>query len=138
MLKKVLYENKHLQIFIDESVPYMAHVWNGFVPSVELRNGILKLTELFKEYAPKYPRLHLLGDTRTLGVISREDMKWLVEDMTPFYVEAGAKYEAFIVSKDAFGQLAVNRYTSQTTEKEYLVAKIFDNTEEALDWLKSV
>jgi|WetSurMetagenome_2_1015567.scaffolds.fasta_scaffold54429_4 hypothetical protein len=138
MSKKVLYENKYLQVFVDESVPYLGFTWNGFVPSTEFRSGVLKCGEFIEDYALTHPNLRLLGDTQTIGVISREDMKWLVEYVTPLYAKAGAKYLAFIMSNNAFGQLSLNNYVSQTTGSEYLTTQIFDNKEEALDWLKSV
>jgi hypothetical protein len=138
MPQEMLYETKNVQMFIDESVPCLVNVWNGFVPSIEFRQSILKLVELLKEQRPNYPKLHLLADTRTLGVISRNDVEWVTQEINPLYLEAGAQFEAFVLSKDAFGQIAVNRYVSQTTAKGEFIVQIFDDLEKAKDWLKSV
>lgn len=138
MPPKMLYETKNVQMFIDESIPCLVNIWNGFIPSVEFRNAILKLVELLKEHRPKYPKLHLLADTRTLGVISRDNVQWVTEEINPLYLEAGVQFEAFVLSKDAFGQIAVNRYVSQTTAQGDFIVQIFDDFEKAKNWLKSV
>lgn len=138
MSQEMLYETKNVQMFIDESVPCLVNIWNGFVPSAEFRQSILKLVELLKQHRPNYPKLNLLADTRTLGVISRNDVQWVTEEINPLYLEAGAQFEAFVFSKDAFGQIAVNRYVTQTTTKGDFIVQIFDDLEEAKNWLKSL
>jgi hypothetical protein len=138
MPQEMLYETKNVQMFIDESVPCLVNIWNGFVPSEEFRNSILKLVELLKEHRPKYPKLHLLADTRTLNVVSRNDIQWVTDEINPLYLEAGVQFEAFVLSKDAFGQVAVNRYVTQTLKQGAFYVQMFDDIEEAKDWLKSV
>lgn len=138
MSQKMLYETKNVQMFIDESVPCLVNVWNGFLPSVEFRRSILKLVDILKEQRPKYPKLTLLADTRTLGVISRNDVQWVSDEINPIYLEVGVQFEAFVLSKDAFGQVAVNRYVSQTTEKGEFIVQIFNDMEKAKAWLKSI
>lgn len=138
MSQEMLYETQNVQMFIDESVPCLVNVWNGFVPSTEFRRSIFKLVELLKEHRPKYPKLHLLADTRTLNVVSRNDVQWVTEEINPLYLEVGVQFEAFVLSKDAFGQLAVNRYVSQTTAQGEFIVQIFNDLEVAKAWLKSV
>lgn len=137
-MSKMLYETDRVQMFIDESVPCLMNVWNGFVPSAEFRQSILKLVDLLKEQRPHYPKLNLLADTRALNVISRNDIQWVTDEINPLYLEAGAQFEAFVLSKDAFGQVAVNRYISQTTKQGIFSVQMFDDLEQAKAWLKSV
>jgi hypothetical protein len=138
MSKEMLYETTNVQMFIDESVPCLVNVWNGFIPSIEFRDSIFKLVELLKEYRPKYPKLHLLADTRTLNVVSRNDIQWVTDEINPLYLEAGVQFEAFVLSKDAFGQVAVNRYVTQTLKQGAFCVQMFDNIKDAKQWLKSV
>lgn len=138
MPQEMLYETDRVQMFIDESVPCLVNIWNGFVPSAEFRQSILKLVELLKEQRPKYPKLHLLADTRTLNVVSRNDIQWVTDEINPLYLEIGVQFEAFVLSKDAFGQVAVNRYVTQTLKQGSFHVQIFDDLEEAKQWLKSV
>lgn len=138
MPDKILYETKNVQMYIDESVPCLINVWNGFIPSKNFRDAILKLVELLKEHRPNYPKLHLLADTRTLGVVSRDDVQWVSNEINPLYLEVGTQFEAFVLSQDAFGQMAVKRYVSQTTEKGSFTVQMFTDIDEAKAWLKSV
>ncbi|MEY3220033.1 MAG: hypothetical protein RIT27_1390 [Pseudomonadota bacterium] len=138
MANKILYETKNVQMYIDESVPCLVNVWSGFVPSKHFRDAILKLVELLKEHRPHYPKLHLLADTRTLGVVSRDDVQWVSDKINPLYLEAGAQFEAFVLSEDAFGQMAVKRYVSNTTEKDAFTVQMFTTLEDAKAWLISV
>ncbi len=138
MSPEMLYETKNVQMFIDESVPCLVNIWNGFLPSAEFRNSILKLVELLKEHRPNYPKLHLLADTRTLNVVSRNDIQWVTEEINPLYLENDVHFEAFVLSKDAFGQVAVNHYVTQTLKQGAFYVQMFDDLEEAKNWLKSV
>jgi hypothetical protein len=138
MPRKILHETDKIQMFIDESVPCFVGIWTGFIPSKEFRENILKKVELLKEYCPKYPKLHSLVDARTMGVISRNDLQWATDEINPLLLEAGVKYEAFVISKDAFGQVAVNRYVTQTLKQGSFHVQIFDDLENAKQWLKSV
>jgi hypothetical protein len=138
MPQKILHETDKIQMFIDESVPCFVGVWNGFIPSKEFHENMLKKVELLKEHCPKYPKLHSLVDARTMGVISRNDLQWATEEINPLLLDAGVKYEAFVISKDAFGQIAVNRYVTQTLKQGSFHVQIFDDMESAKQWLKSV
>jgi hypothetical protein len=73
-----------------------------------------------------------------MGVISRNDLQWATEEINPLLLDAGVKYEAFVISKDAFGQIAVNRYVTQTLKQGSFHVQIFDDIESAKQWLKSV
>lgn len=138
MPKEIIYETKNVRMYIDETIPCLVGIWDGFMPSKAFRENILKSVELLKEYRPKYPNLAIFEDTRTLGIVSRADVQWVLEEITHLYLEIGVRYEAFLLSKDAFGQLAVQRYASQCTDKGQFIVQTFDSYDEAYQWLKSV
>ncbi len=138
MSKEILYKTKNVQMYIDETIPCLIGEWDGFMPSKVFRENISKLLELLKEHRPNYPKLSILEDTRKLGVVARNDVQWVLEEITPLYLEIDVHYEAFVLSKDAFGQIAVKRYASQNTEKGQFTVQTFDDLEEARTWLKSV
>lgn len=138
MPQKILYKTKNVQMYIDESIPCLVGIWDGFIPNQEFRTNIWKKVELLKEHRPKYPKLHSLVDARTMGVVSRENVQWVSEEINPLFLEAGVQYEAFVLSKDAFGQIAINRYVTQTTQKGNFIVQIFDDVEQAKAWLKSI
>lgn len=137
-MSDILYETKNVSFYINESVPCLVNKWNGFIPSAKFRQHILKLLEVAKEHRPLYPKLPLLADTRTLGVISRIDLDWVTEEVNHLYVEIGIQHEAFVMSQDVFGNVALNRYITQTTKHGIFTVQIYPSLEEAIAWLKSL
>lgn len=136
--ENLLFNTNNIRMYIDDSVPCLVNEWQGFIKSAEFRAGILTLLEIYQQQKIYYPKLSLLADTRTLGVISREDLTWVVEEINPRYIELECQYEAFVVSQDMFGQTALQRYTTQTTASGSFVVQIFDTLDNAKDWLKSL
>lgn len=80
----------------------------------------------------------LLADTRKLHVLSRDDTKWVAEEINPKYLELGITHEAFIVPQDKCGETAVMDYISESNSSSSYITKIFSDFEEARNWLKEV
>lgn len=137
-MSDILYSNKNVRFYIDETVPCLVNEWDGFIPSAVFRQSIIKLLEIAKQHRPLYPKLPLLADTRTLGVISRADLDWVTNEINHLYVAAGIQHEAFVMSQDAFGNVALNRYITQTTKYGTFTVQIYPTLEEAVKWLKSI
>jgi|GEM_PF-2546244 len=137
-MPEILYQTKNVVMYIDKTVPCLVNEWHGFINSKSFRQSILTLVSLLEKHKLQYPKLPLLADTQTLGVIKSDDLKWVTEDINPQYVAAGATHEAFIVSEDAFGQIALEKYMVQTTEQGDFTVQIFDNIETAKTWLKEI
>ncbi len=135
MTSHTLYRSANILFYFDPSIPCVINEWREFIPSHRFREGILKLLEISKEMIQKYPNLQLLADTRTLGTVSRADLNWVSEEINPHYVELGIYHEAFVVSEDAFGQMALNRYVITSTDQGLFTVKIFASMEEAREWL---
>jgi hypothetical protein len=137
-MSDILYSNKNVRFYIDETVPCLVNEWDGFIPGAVFRQSIIKLLEIAKQHRPLYPKLPLLADTRTLGVISRADLDWVTNEINHLYVEVGIQHEAFVMSQDAFGNVALNRYITQTTKYGTFTVQIYPTLEEAVKWLKSI
>lgn len=133
-----LFEEDRISIYVDDDVPCLVNVWNGFVPGEKFRQYIRTLLEVYKEVYQKYDHLPLLADTRNLQAISPKDIDWVAKEMNHRYVELGCHYEAFIVPQDVFGQAAVRRYTKQSTSAGTFITNIFSNSTDAKNWLREV
>jgi hypothetical protein len=137
-MSKILYETANVCFYIDEKIPCLVNKWSGFLPSKDFRNAILKLVDILKQERPNYPKLPMLADTRMLGVINHKDLEWVTAEINPLYVEAGVTHEAFILSENAFGAASLNRYITQTTIYGKFTVKLFNDLDEAKDWLQTV
>lgn len=136
--KKILFSTNNIRMYIDEEVPCLVNEWSGFIKSADFRAAISTLLEIYKQQKPHYSKLYLLADTRTLGVISREDLAWVTDEINPKYTALGAIYEAFVVSENLFGQASLQRYVVQTTAQGIFTVQLFDTVEAAKTWLKSL
>lgn len=135
---ETLYETDEVRFYIDKSVPCLVNEWRGYIKSETFRAAILKLVELLEAHRAHYPTLNLLADTRTLGVLQRQDLAWVAEEINPRYVAAGATHEAFVLSEDEFGKLSVKRYMVNTTSQGDFTVNMFDSMEKAKAWLREV
>ncbi len=134
-MPNMLYETRNVRFYIDESLPCLVNEWDGFIKSQDFREAILKLVDVLRQQKEIYPKLSMLADTRTLGILSREDLEWVTKEVNPLYVDAGITHEAFLLSDDAFGASALNRYTQQTTEHGIFTVKLFSDIGDAKAWL---
>ena len=136
-MSHILYKTHNIQFYLDESVPCLVNEWCGFIKSEDFRAAILKLVDILKQQKTTYPTLSMLADTRTLGALTRTDLEWVTTEINPLYVGAGVTHEAFLLSQNAFGNSALNRYTKQTTTNGIFTVQLFDDMEKAKAWLKA-
>ena len=135
---KMLYETQDVKFYIDESIPCLVNEWYGFIKSELFRKYILKLVDLLKENHSNYGQLNMLADTRELRILPPKDIEWVNQDINPLYIENGASFEAFLIPKDQYGGMSINRYIRQTTQNGDFIVQMFDSLDKATAWLKSV
>jgi hypothetical protein len=136
--RKMLYDTQHVKFYIDESIPCLVNEWQGFIKSELFREYILKLVDLLKEHHSKYGHLNMLADTRELRILPPKDIEWVNQHINPLYIENGASFEAFLLPKDEYGGMSINRYIRQTTKHGDFIVQMFDSLDNAKAWLKSV
>lgn len=134
--KHALYETDKVRFYLDPEIPCLVNEWRGFLSSEEFRTAIKALVVTLKQLKGEYPHLNLLADTRNLAVVKPDDVQWVTDEINSEYLRAGATHEAFVLSKDMFGQAAVNRYSVQTTKQGNFTVKLFAEMEEAKAWLQ--
>lgn len=135
---KMLYETQQVKFYIDESIPCLVNEWYGFIKSEQFREYILKLVDLLKEHHSHYGQLNMLADTRELRILPPKDIEWVNQNINPLYMKNGANFEAFLVPKDKYGEMSVDRYIRQTTQYGDFIVQLFDSLDKAKAWLKSV
>ena len=135
---KMLYETQHVKFYIDGSIPCLVNEWYGFIKSELFREYIFKLVDLLKEHHSNYSQLNMLADTRELKILPPKDIEWVNQNINPLYIENGARFEAFVIPKDEYGGMSINRYIRQTTQHGDFIVQMFDSLDKAKAWLKSV
>jgi hypothetical protein len=129
-----LFENDFYRLSLDESVPCLEWYGKRYMPSNEFRESEEKSLQFFKEYKAKHPNLQWFVDARDIKVIPEEDTEWVANVILPQFASSGLKKEAFVVPKSAFGQVAIENYTSAAGET--IEIEVFDEASKAKAWLK--
>lgn len=125
-----LYESSVILLEYDEKTRLMTQTWKGYATSEQFRQSIDKTFELFVKNKP----LTLIVDARGGAVVKKEDTDYAAQTGMKL-VQNGLKAQAFIVPTNAFIQLSVNNFVSQTSN-EY-VMQYFDDIAKAKEWLLS-
>ena len=108
------------------------HVFRKFIYGQEFRQVLEKGLEIFKQHgAQKW-----LSDDRNNSALPKEDGEWGVNDWSPRVVAAGWKYWAIVMPDKIAGQMNMQRFID-TYAKLGVTIQIFDDPDEALDWLKA-
>ncbi len=129
-----LSDNESITISIDESVPCLEWIGKKRISSEEFRDSEQKSLQFYLRYKTKYPRLQWFVDARNVGVLTPEDVQWVVDHILPRFASAGLKKEAFVVPNSAIGKIIIRNYVSKAGD--IIEIKSFDNSEAAKNWLK--
>ena len=77
-----------------------------------------------------------LADTKNLGAVSAEDLKWTNEEWIPRVVAAGVRSMAFIMPKKVVAKIVVKSGVSRIDENE-LSTSYFGTIDDARAWLRA-
>ncbi|RSK40915.1 STAS/SEC14 domain-containing protein [Hymenobacter perfusus] len=129
---QLLFENPHCRIFLDDTVPALVQVWDGFVTGEPLRDAHEATLRLLQTHQLG----RILADTRAMRVIPRADQQWITEHFLPRALAAGFRRSAILVAEDAFNRTSIQNILAQITPEEVFEARHFHDTEEARQWLR--
>lgn len=124
------------ELLLLPEVPCLLIRWHGFANSYNLHLLLEKGLELYQHYAPLYPRLGWLSDTRSFGAMLPRDQEWAATDWNPRAYKVGLRELGFLVPDNIFGQIAIQRYEHNTAQRNYaLEVKYYASLEEACQYM---
>ena len=133
MPKETILDTDYATLWYYPEEKIVHHAFHRFIYGQKFRDVLEKGMEIFKKHeAQKW-----LSDDRKNSALPADDTKWAMEDWFPKVFEAGWKYWAIVMPDKAVGQMNMNRFISMYAEKG-LTIELFEDLDEALDWLKSV
>ncbi len=137
MSKKILFENKYIQMYLDENLPCIVKEWKGFAPKQAFKDILLSLVDIILETRQNYPNLKVVADSRNLKVLSPDIFEWLSDTIHPKYMENGISKKAFVEPEDYFGKVSLQIYISQSNKEGEIAMGMFKDLEDAKQWLVS-
>lgn len=133
---KPFYKDDYATIELDDSIPCIRLTLHG-VPRYSEHYHLIqsKRMELMRQEVKNYPKLHMLTDSRTAGVILDEDVEYFKCSVLPEIEKTGIRYLAIVMPSSKFTQMTIREMTQQT---RVLTVKYFDSMREARLWLRKM
>jgi len=124
------YENPFLTLSWLAEENIVCAQWKDDVDSEPMREGLEAGLELVREkHAKKW-----LVDSRRLGAIDPQDVKWVNETWMPQAVDAGLRWMAFVMAKKIVMKLTMKSFIARINDREISNA-YFEELDEARKWL---
>jgi hypothetical protein len=129
---EVHFDESFLTLHWDEAAGIIWAEWKAATGGEPLKRAF----EVAIDVITKTKGRKWLADTRHLGVISAEDVKWVNDNWIPRAVNAGVCWMAFVTPTKVSVQLAVKAFMSRINDRELGIA-YFDDFEQARAWLRA-
>ncbi len=108
------------------------HVFHKFIYGDKFRGVLEKGLEIFQQYgANKW-----LSDDRKNSALPKADSEWGLNDWNPRVFASGWKYWAVVMPDKVAGQSNIDWLMRENIQQD-LVAKVFEDSDEALAWLEA-
>jgi hypothetical protein len=134
MTKITILDTEYATLWYHPESKIVHHQFHKFIYGEQFRSILEKGLEVFKEKgAEKW-----LSDDRKNSALPTKDMEWGLGDWNPRVFAAGWKYWAIVMPDKIAGQMNINRLMKENIEQGGLIVKVFDDPDEALQWLESV
>jgi hypothetical protein len=129
MNKQVLLREKAIVIEYYPEHQYIAVDWIGYQTVDSVKYGCEKMLEFLSQYNCR----RVLNDNTNVTGIWSGASAWVGGDWFPRMAEAGLQHFAWVYSPSAFSRLSTDESLRFLEEKK--IARTFDNTEAAREWL---
>ena len=111
----------------------MIEKWTGYVPSATYR----QIMDESIQHAIAHDARRWFNDLREMAAILQPDELWTMEDWFPRLARTQVGRMAFLMSKDYFNQMSVDRIMNVGTVVMPLEVGYFADLDEARTWLLS-
>jgi hypothetical protein len=129
-----LYEKDRVAIiYWDPSAKALCPEWKSF--SVSDREAKEVLEKLLAFITEKKCDRQIINTGKTLGEFSEQIQEWLGSDWIPRAVNAGMKYVATIIPRNAIAQLSNDYWQEVSTDIGFVTINVTSH-EDGVEWLK--
>ncbi|MBK8024549.1 MAG: hypothetical protein IPK19_24755 [Chloroflexi bacterium] len=133
MNKITVLDDEYASLWYYPEYKIVHHVFHKFIHGQPFRAVLETGLRLFRENGGG----KWLSDDRKNSSLTTEDLAWSTQEWSVQCVEAGWQAWAIIMPDKVAGQLNMNRILKQYIDRG-LQVRVFEDSEEALEWLMSV
>ena len=128
---RTILENEHATLVYHSQHKIVHHTFHKPLAGAFFREVLTRGVEHFERYgANKW-----LSDDRGNSALHPDDGKWAMEVWSKRTVAAGWKFWAIVMPDAALGRANMRRFIREYSDRGVEV-RIFENPQEALEWLK--
>jgi hypothetical protein len=132
MSKTTVLDSEYATLYYYPEQKIVHHVFKKFIYGQEFRQVLEKGLEIFKEQGAQ----RWLSDDRLNSALPKEDSEWGINEWSPQVVGAGWKFWAIVMPDKVVGQMNMQRFI-EIYAKLGVTIQIFDDSDEALNWLQA-
>lgn len=133
MTVETILENDYATLWYHPESKIVHHKFHKFIYGEKFRAVLNRGLEILEEHgAQKW-----LSDDRLNSALPKEDGIWVGTEWNARVIAAGSKFWAVVLPDKILGQTNMNRFMKDSIDKGFVV-KVFEDPDEALEWLKAV
>lgn len=133
MSKITILDTDYATLWYHPETKIVHHQMHRFTYGEQFRQLLDRGLEIFQEHgANKW-----LSDDRKNSALPAVDAEWALNDWNPRVYASGWKYWAIVMPDKVAGQTNMDWLMRENIEKG-LVIRVFDDADEALQWLESI
>ncbi len=125
---------KNTKVHFDSALNSVIWEINGFVSYEDFKTAG-KLTHTLRM---KHKTNKQVNNIKDMKVLSKEIQDWIDGTYFPEAKESGLKHFAFIVPKNTFGKLSMEKVNADASRLYEMEIEYFNNADEASRWLNSI
>ncbi|OIB57133.1 STAS/SEC14 domain-containing protein [Natrialba sp. SSL1] len=125
------YERDHLTIEWDSDLETVLMNWQAFAKEDDYRDGLDAGLDLAIEHGAE----NWLADLRDLGTVTQDDRDWTHDDWHPRAFESSLQNMAIVQPASVVSNMSVEEMVTEVGENT--TSRIFDNRDDAREWLRN-
>ncbi|WP_040496435.1 hypothetical protein [Fulvivirga imtechensis] len=122
--------DKIYQIQFDSQNQWVTMLWEGYVSSIDFREG----TEMMLNLLIENRTSKVLANIKDMLLIDKEDQQWLQNYFLPRAMRFGFRTLAIVKPTSYFNLAAIEEISTGIREKEFKI-ELFDSVKDAQNWL---
>ncbi len=130
-------DTTYYEVWVEPENSILIYKWKPTILELDLesyKEGFLEALKYLYEYKPKYVVQH---SKEQVYPITGELQKWISNNITPKFIEAGVKKIAYVMPEDFVSKLALEQLVLKLLSiTQGMKRMFFDDLDTALKWLK--
>ncbi len=130
----ILYQTRKIEFYWEEKYDLLISLAKNFSADDEYKTNMENCLLNVRDNNIK----NILFESSKFKGTSAQNQKWVAEYLIPNFVNANVERVAMIMSKEIFGQFALNNMIETGKQFAQLQIRIFDNFDEAYNWVRNI